>query len=439
VKEIAMLHKPHWTHGLELGSHHFQLLDRYHEELIAHRMDALFDHTWGIHEVRWDTRAIGAGQVALQKLDAILPDGTPVVCDPADGLPTPAVPIRDFGKNYALEVYVGVRRLNAGTPIDSDSRGAQKYLRESILVPDFASGNEPVRVDCLRPNVKLLLEGEPLQDFVTLHCARILRSPAGHLAFDDAFVPPVLTIGASPYLGRELRRALDALMARQALQARTSPRDVTEAVQRWLGSLIGSFVPRLADLVHQCQTHPLVAYRVLAELLGSLAPFTPTGDYRIPAFQYDQLGPIFAELFAGLGAALDAIGADHHRRIPLARFDPTTLFGDLGEPAIFRNDFFLRVTGSDVDELRVRVPQHFKVASWTNLPEVVRSATAGVALKHDPRPPAGLPGGPATVYFKLEKTDAFTPIVKTGQMGIHHVLGLPLTDIALFAVEPGAP
>src|ERR1039457_1867038 len=101
-----MLHKPHWTEGLELGSHHFQLLDRYHEELIAHRLEALFDHTWGIHEIRWDARAIGAGQLALKKLDAILPDGTPIACDGADGAELPAIPIRDLGPKNAREVYV---------------------------------------------------------------------------------------------------------------------------------------------------------------------------------------------------------------------------------------------------------------------------------------------------------------------------------------------
>ena len=382
-----MLQKPHWTEGLELGSHHFQLLDRYHEELIAHRLEALFDHTWGIHAIRWDARAIGAGQLALQKLDAILPDGTPIACDGADGAATPAIPIHDLGPKNAREVYVGIRRLHAGANVGTGAATAERYVRETVLAPDLAGGHEPVRVECLRPNLQLLLEGEALQDFVTLPCARVVRAASGQIAFDETFVPPVLSVGASPYLRRELRSALDALLSRQALAARSSPRDVTEVVQRWLASIVGSFVPRIADLVHQRTVHPLVAYRVLAELLGALAPFTRAGTHRVPAFQYDHLGPVFAELFAGLGALLDAIGADHHRRIPLVRYDPSTLFADLNEPAIFRNDFFLRITGGDPDELRVRVPQNFKVASWLHLPEILRTATAGVPLKHEPRPP----------------------------------------------------
>jgi type VI secretion system protein ImpJ len=429
-----MLTKPHWTQGLELTAHHFQSLDRYHEDLIARRLDASLDYTWGIHEIQWDPRAIAAGQLVLTKLDAILPDGTPVACDAAEGSAGPSLTIHDLGKKNALEVYLGVSRSGVGETGSVSAR----YVRESVLVADLGGGSDPARVECLRPNLRLLLEGESLQDHVTLPCARVVRSASGQVAFDDAFVPPVLAVSASPYLRRELRRALDELLTRQALHARTAPREVSEILQRWLATIIGSFVPRVADLVQQRFAHPLTAYRVIAELLGALAPFSRTGTHRIPPFQYDQLGAVFAEMFGGLAALLEAIGAEQHRRIPLVRVDPSTLFGELSEPAIFRNDFFLRFAGHDVEELRNRVPHHVKVASWADLGNVVRSATSGVALRHEPRPPTTLPNGHGSLYFKLDRGEAFGAIVKHGQLGIHYAAGLPVTDISLFAVEPGA-
>jgi len=50
-----------------------------------------------------------------------------------------------------------------------------------------------------------------------------------------------------------------------------------------------------------------------------------------------------------------------------------------------------------------------------------------------------VPGGTGTLYFRLQKSEAFELVVKHGQMGVHHVVGLPMTDVALFVVEPGAP
>jgi hypothetical protein len=59
-------------------------------------------------------------------------------------------------------------------------------------------------------------------------------------------------------------------------------------------------------------------------------------------------------------------------------------------------------------------------------------------MQHEPRPPGTLPGGPGTLYFRLQKSDAFDLVVKHGQMGIFHGSSLPITDMALFAVDPGA-
>ncbi|HEY1698020.1 MAG TPA: type VI secretion system baseplate subunit TssK [Polyangiaceae bacterium] len=434
-----MLTKPHWTHGLDLGHPHFELLDRYHEELVDHRLAALFEHAWGIHEIRWDTRAIGAGQVALRKLDAILPDGTPVACDAAQGIPGPAIAIGDLAPGAAIQVHLGVRQVRAGSNVDTEgSKDPRRYRRETVLMPDLTGGSEPSHVEGLRPNLHLLLDGEPRQDFVTLPCARVIRTAAGQLAYDETFVPPVLSVNASPYLRGELRRALDALMARQGIASRPSAQDATDVVRRWLGSIIGSFVPRVGDLTHQRFVHPHTAYTVLAELVGALAPFTSAGTIQIPAFAFDRLGPVFARLFSDLAIALDAVGAENYRRLQLVRRDPTTLFVDLKEPAIFRQDFLLSVSGTDVDDLRIRVPQLCKLGAWPQMPEILKSATTGVPLRHEPRPPGALPGGTGTLYFRLQKSDAFELVVKHGQMGIFHGSGLPITDMALFAVDPGA-
>lgn len=435
------MYKPHWTDGLELNSQHLQTLDRYCEELVDHRLSALYDHAWGIHEIRWDSRAIGAGQAALRKLDAILPDGAVVACDAANGIPGPAVAIGDLGPGGAVLIHVGVPRPRAGASNVDDEGGREqrRYRREKMLVPDLTGGAEPAEVEVLQPNLRLLLDSEARQEFVTLPCARVIRAASGQLAFDETFIPPVLAVNASPYLRHELRRTLDALMSRQAIASHSSPGDVTEVVRRWLGSIVGSFAARVADLVHQRFVHPHAAYCVLAELCGALSPFSNSTPAQIPPFEFDRLGPVFAALFSNLGVLLDAVGAEHYKRIQLVRYDPSTLCADLQEPAIFRRDFFLQVSGSDVDDLRTRVPSQCKVGAWRQLPEILNSATSGVPLKHEPRPPGALPGGTGTLYFRLQKSDAFSLVIKHGQLGIFHGSGLPITDMALFAVEPGVP
>jgi type VI secretion system protein ImpJ len=465
------MHKPHWTDGLELTAQHLQALDRYCEELTHHRLAALVEHPWGIHEIRWDTRAIGAGQAVLVRLDAILPDGSVVACDASNGTPGPALSLGHLAPGEAVQVHLGIPRLSATSSnvVEEGSSEARRYRREKRLVPDLTGGSDPVEVEGLQPNLRLLLDSEPRHDWVTLPVARVVRATSGQLLFEETFVPPVLAVSASPYLRTELVRALDSLMARQDIASRAGAPDGTDAVRRWLGSIVGSFVPRVADLVQQRYVHPHTAYCVLAELCGALSPFAPgiqaavaagaarstaqmpareserppppngagAAIVRIPPFQFDRPGPVFSSLFSMLGVLLDAIGAEHYKRIPLVRYDPATLCADLAEPAIFRRDFFLQVSGTDLEDMRARVPAQCKVGAWPHMPDILNSATSGVPLKHEPRPPTTLPGGVGTLYFRLQKGEAFSLIVKHGQMGIFHGAALPITDMALFAVEPG--
>ncbi|MCL2724721.1 MAG: type VI secretion system baseplate subunit TssK [Polyangiaceae bacterium] len=431
-----MLQKPHWPLGLPLRPHHFQFQDRYHERFIARRLDALVDYAWGFSELAWDEHALATGQLTPIRIEAILPDGTPVACGTAESPYIPGRTIPNFGSKDTLDVYLGVPRVHPGRP-NVDANGGARYVQETVLVPDFASGTEPVNVAWLRPNVSFLFEGERLGSYDALPCARLMRAGGGQLAFDHTFVPPVITVQASPHLHGELQHVLSALLARQTALQRTSARGVTDALQRWMLSLTGGFVPRLSEVIHQRTTSPLAAYLVLAEMLGALSAFTTLGDCQIPVFNYDELGPTFTSLFRQLSALFAALGAQQYRRLDLRRRDATTLFGELREPTIFRNEFFLGLTGRDPDVLRARASQLVKIASWQDLKRIVQSATSGVPARLDPNPPSVLPNTGA-VYFRLEKDNYFSAVMQTGQIGIYHPEELGITEVALYVVDPSA-
>jgi type VI secretion system protein ImpJ len=429
-----MAQKPHWPMDLALTTHVFQFQDRYHEDLIAERFAATFAYAWGISELEWDLRALGAGQVALRHLRAIMPDGTPLSFDAKEASTCAPRSVRDLPPDRSLIVYLGIPRLvprSAG-----DDAVPSRYVKERVLVPDFASGSEPVELEWLRPRLSLHLEGERLDSYTTLPCARVIRV-GGVVGFDPVFVPPVLTIGASSFLDVELRRAFDGLAGTRLSLRRLSVRDGNDGVRRWLLSLLNSFLSRIGDVIEQ-RAHPHRAYLLLVEMVGALSAFTPQGDVKMPPFDFDHLGPVFAQLFASLRGVLDALGAEQYRRIALSMSDPTTLYADLREPGIFRRDFYLGVSGDDVERIRQEVPQVFKVASWGDLKRVVGTHSKGVTLRPEHVTPPALPDTRGVVYFLLEKNEAFAPIFKTGELGIHHAALPGVREVAFYAVEPVA-
>jgi type VI secretion system protein ImpJ len=430
-----MPQKPHWPLGLDLGPHVFQFQDRYHEELIAERFAAFFDYAWGISELEWDTRGLTTGQVMPKRLRAILPDGTPIACDAGEAS-CPARVIRDLGSRPTMEVYLAVPKLGTS---GADANGKlNRYAKERTIVPDFTTGGDPVELDWLRPNLELLVEGEKLERFTTLACARLVRTTTGGWVFDAAFVPPVLSIATSTFLEAGLRRLLDGLSNRRLALRRAPPRATNDSARQWVLSLVSGFIPRLVDVLEQ-RAHPHLAYRVVVEALGALAAFTPRGDVAIPAFDFDHLGDVFSNLFHSFQIILDALGAEQYQRIPLVASDQATLYAVLKEAGIFRKDFYVAVAGDDLQRIRAEVPRMFKIAAWNDLARVLATHSKGVTLEPQQSSPAALPDTPGSVYFRLEKNEAFSPIYKTGELGLHHG-GLPgVREILLYAVDPVAP
>jgi type VI secretion system protein ImpJ len=431
-----MPQKPHWPLGLDLGPQVFQFQDRYHEDLIAERLATLFDYAWGISELEWDTQGLATGQVALKHVRAILPDGTPVACSQSSPSSCPARVVRDLGPRTSVEIYLALPKSGSGTV--GDDTKPRRHTRERVLVPDYANGGDAVELEWLRPNLELRFEGEALERHTTLACGRLVRTAAGGIAFDVSFVPPVLSIGASSFLASELRRVVDGLASRRTALRRAPLRDASDAPRQWLLGLISGFIPKLSDVIDR-RAHPHLAYRALVDVVGSLSAFTARGDIAIPAFDYERLGAVFGELFLSTQAVLDALAAELYRRVPLRPSDGATLYAELREPGIFRNDFFLAVLGDDVERLRAEVPRMFKIAAWSELPGVVMSHSKGLTLEPQQSAPAALPNAPGVVYFRLAKGESFTSIFKTSEMGIHHG-GLPgVREMILYAVDPATP
>jgi type VI secretion system protein ImpJ len=263
------------------------------------------------------------------------------------------------------------------------------------------------------------------------------------VVLDGKFVPPVLNVRASDVLMAGLRRVQAALAARLASllaqRARPSIADMTgaDALRYWMMSAVGGFLPRVNNLLERALVHPHEVYRVLTELQGAIAAFTPAGNADAPEFNFLDLGTTFDVLFTSILRIVESLGHQQHREIPLRRHDDRLLYAELREPTIFRNEFFLGVVGKDPEMLRHQVPKLIKIAAWDEMPTVVSSAVGGVGLKHEYRAPAVLPNRPGIQYFRLDRGAApWTSVTRKGTLGVFHPVELGSFDVSLFVVDP---
>jgi type VI secretion system protein ImpJ len=443
-----------WTEGLFITQHHLQQLDRYHEQLLHERLSAFTPYGWGISEIEIDERALATGQFRLQRLMGVFPDGTPIAVGDNldDAIPPRPLDTALTPQVRVLDVFVGLsQETDAGANVDLDAKpGAlNRYVREHGALLDYNVGTGEHPLQFARRNLRIVL-GEERQDALDLiRVAQLVRSPGGTIVVRDGFVPPVLRIGASPYLMNGFVRLLEVMTAKQRSLSETRRQrteaavefQASDAAKFWLLNALNQTIPVLAHLVDQGSSTPEVAYVALGQLIGLLCTFAVDADLStIPKFTYLDLGECFGPMLQRAYKLLDAVIAEKYTEVPLTKRADGMYLGQIEDRTLLRCEFFVAamVGGKVADaQVRERLPRLSKIASWGQINSILNSAINGAKLELEYRPPGALPVRNGVVYFKLTKTpEIWNDIAGTGTIAIYQPVEPDLIDLTLYAVDP---
>ena len=447
--------KPVWTDGLFLTQHHLQRLDAYHEALLGEHLRAVVPFEWGVTDLEIDERALATGQVRVARLAAVLSDGTPLTVGPGQD---DEIPARPFDASFPpqlqeLDVYVALPRatsMGANVELGSGSAGGARFTRRETTVLDENTGFGDQSVPWASKNLRILFGSERRDDYETVRVARLTRSSTGAVMLSDTFVPPALTLRASPVLLRGFRGLLAAMTAKQrSLSASRRQRsaaavdfEASDSAKFWLLDTLNMAIPVLAHLVDRDGTHPEAAYLCLAQLVGRLSTFAVDGDpTTIPRFAFLELEQTFPPLFERAARLLETILAERYVEIPLERRDDRLFTGAITDGQVLRYELFLAVTpgaaGVTEADLRERLPRLAKVASVGQIGSILNSAVNGARLDLEYRPPAALPIKPGMVFFRIDRQSTFfADIVATGSIAFYLPIAPGAVSLALYAVDP---
>lgn len=447
--------KPLWLDGVFLEPHHLQRQDVYHERLLAKRLAAVAPNDWGVLDLEIDPRALQAGEIRVTRLEAILPDGTPLAVGESTGDMLPARRFDDVaglaggGAARTVDVYVALAQESeqrANVDLKADPATTARYVRAQATAPDLNTGTEERTVDWSRPNLRIMFGHEHRDRFDALHIAQLIRANSGAMVLRDTFVPPVLHVGASSFLVSGFRRVLRAMIAKQqGLAAARRQRSATviefqagDAAKFWLLHTLNGILPAVAEIVDKPSTSPREAYAVLAQLIGQLCTFDVEGDpMAIPRFKYLELGDMFELMFAKAIELLDRVIAERYVQIALEPREAGLLVGELRDPGIFQHSFYLAVSGFPEAQLREHLPKLAKIASTQHIGVLLHSHVNGARLAVEHRPPGALPVKPGVVFFQLETAgDFWMQMVATGTIAIHIPFDPNAMQVALYAVDP---
>ena len=414
-----------WSEGMLVSPQHLQQADLYHERLLDCRLAATSPLGWCVTAVEIDGGALAADQLVVNRFAGVLPDGLPLDFKAGD----PEAPAaRPIGASFpaalpALEVFLAVPKEREGVPSVAAETGDGKapagkaairtrFRSASQKIVDMTGQADDLSMAFAQRNMTILFGNEVRDDYDSIKIAEVVRDAGGALLVSDAYIPSVLTIAASPFLMSAVQRLLALMVAKQRqLSAERAQRDSASIefgandVTRYLQlSALNATIPFLVHAGRNGELSPRELYFFLIQSAGALSTFSVDADpSAFPPFIFTDLRSTFEELFALLTGLLRANLRELCVRVPIEVHEGIHI-GALNDERILKCQQFVLGAQSSmpVEVLSRELATRAKIASWSQLPFLMRQATRGVPLQVTHRPPPEIPVRPGVVYFTMD-------------------------------------
>ena len=439
-----------WGEGLFLRPQHFQLQDQFHENALNEVARTLHPYYWGVRCVKFDTVALANGQLRVEELSLIFPDGG-IYDAPGTDVPPAALNLATMPDNAeSCTIYLAISPLKeyGENSVDGDAQNGQvvRYIRRHAERPDLFTQAIPAEVTTLEHWVRLLPDAESREQFVTLPIARIRRSGTGGYQLDTDFIPPSSSIKASAALQLMTRQVLDILQAKvDALYGhhREPSKNVIEfrsgdIASFWLLHTASQYYASLFHLFQNPRLHPERLFQEMLSLAGALMTFSKSYSLSdLPSYVHEQPTPSFFKIDRIIRDLLETVISTRYFAIALTEVKPSFWNGRLESDKI--NDstvFYLAVSSTlPAAELVDAIPLRIKVGAPDDVEKFVLSAMPGVRLTYAPQVPAAVPVRPGHYYFALENKGAlYERMLKSQALGIYAPSNFPDLKLELIAV-----
>lgn len=443
---MSVTSKIMWSEGLTLGPQHFQRQDLYHETRLQRIASALNPYFWGVRAMQWNLDGLGHSRLSADALSVIFPDGDIYEAPGGDLLPEPV----DLARLPAeVDTFTFHASLAILRPHGGNVGGNGRYTCNEFETPDLFSEALAIDVPFLRKQVRLTAHAETGASCTSIPVVQVRRAQQGGFELDPGFIPPSVTIGASPMLAHMLEGLVSVMTAKIESLQRTHRKASSGVYEVGAGDITSWWMLNIlstanAQLMHCAGSeglHPEAMFRQMLAAVGGLMTFSDrykTAD--LPAYRHEMLGEVFAELDTLLRDLVDTVIGTKYFIIPLVADRSRRAYSRaVLDPAKVtpQTQLCLAVTADMPGlELVATVPIRLKVAAPDDLESIVGSALPGVPLAHIPQVPPAIPVRPNTYYFSLStKSLLYEKAIAAGALAIYTPDGIPALKLELIGVN----
>jgi type VI secretion system protein ImpJ len=439
-----------WSKGTALAPQHLQSQDRYFENSLQFRLNALAFRPWGFKHLTIDQELLASGSFAVSQASGLLPDGLPFDIPDSDDPPAAKPLDKVFEPDTdVVDLYLAIpEHKERGLNISATPESSSRYYAEATFLRDETTGMSERPVRMAKKNFRLLTGSELREGYSSLPVARVKRSAAGAYSADAAFVPPLLNIHASPPLVSMVRRLVEILAAksgRLADQRRHKSRVLAEFTASdipnfWLLYTINSYLPRLNHLYEGKRSHPEPLFYAMLGLAGALTTFSKEVDVRdLPKYDHDDLSGCFHDLESKLRILLETTVPSNFVALALKQIQPFIYGTALDDEKYLTNTHLYLAIQAEVNQADLigKVPQLVKICSANHIEHLIRHALPGVPLTYVPSPPGSIPVKLNYKYYSLSQTGlAWEAVTRSRNLAAYVPEDFPHPQLELVILLP---
>ncbi len=448
---MAISPKILWQEGMFLSPQHFQAWEHHWHDRLCNAIRSVSPYCFGVSGIRIDEDELAAGSFLLSACEGIMPDGLAFQIPQAD--PTPA--LREIGNRFPpsqerLEVFLCIQAHKADSAnCMLDGNGADhplRFSRASVGVLDENTGGNKREIAVARPNFKIAFGGENLDGTTHMKIAEIKRASSGSLALAEEYIPPCLTISASPRLMTLIRSLVDRLLGistelsqqfsqKSASQYDFHARDMSNFA---LIQTINTHVPAFIHLHEQGNQHPESLYRAMARFAGALTTFsTQVSAKDIPPYRHQLLGATFGRMETMIQKLLGVSTSSKCVRVQLNKTGKSRHEAMLPAGAAENPIIYLALTSHvPASQMQNTIPQVTKIGAPEQLDALQSSALRGIPIAYAGRPHPAIPTKPGYEYFLLDgKSELWDKIKTSNRIGLLIPEEIPGLELELFIVK----
>jgi type VI secretion system protein ImpJ len=406
-----------WTKGLVLAPQHLQTQDRYFEDQLGFQLASLTRWPWGFSRLRLDDSALAAGTFKILEAAGAFPDGMVFDVPQSDATIPPRTVAEVWTADEAtMLVYLAVPeyRLDGKNVVASDGDAQARFRADVMERRDDATGLGARPLQIARKNVRLLLEGEPLEGYSNLPVAKLRRLPSGEVQLDREFVPPLIDFSANPTLALLARRLVELLSDKSAtLSGMRRERNLglaqfstSDVANFWLLYTVNLHLPVIRHLAETRFGHPVDLFEEMLALAGTLTTFSTHAHPRdFPAYDHLDLGTCFSRLDDLLRTLLATAVPENVVALALREVQDSVHAVALDEDRLLAAPRIYLAVRSQLTkpELMRLVPSLVKISSSERISTLIRQALTGALLTHVANPPSAVPVKLDFEYFEIER------------------------------------